>query len=181
MINIQELQEIDKSFNEVMFKSKINNIFVMLYSCIMTRNLDRVRHFISEDLENKYDSIINKLKEDKLIQMYDELNVKDSYIKNIEINDEKIIIDVVLISRYMDYKIDEDTKKYVSGINDHRIEVRNILRFEKYRNAKDYKLVKKCPTCGASIDLNKDGKCQFCKTIFDAENYDYILVSIEQI
>ena len=175
---MNELTKIDKSFSESMFKSKVNNIFVMLHSCIMSRNLDRVRHFISDDLEKKYDSIIEDLKNKKEIQMYDELNVKDCNINKIEITNDKIIIDVVIISRYMDYKIDEETKKYKSGINDHRIEKTNYLKFEKSINAKDYKLIKKCPSCGASIDLNKDGKCEYCKNIFDAENYDYILVSI---
>lgn len=175
---MDNLMEIDKTFNESLFKSKVNNIFVMLYSCIMSRNLDRVRHFISDELEKKYDLIIENLKKERAIQMYDELNVKDCTINNIVITDDKIIIDVVLISRYMEYKIDEKTKKYISGVDDHRIEKTNYLRFEKKRNSKEYGLIKKCPTCGASININKDGKCPYCKNIFDAENYDYILVSM---
>ena len=177
---MKELLEVDKSFNEGMFITKVNNIYVTLKTCIMMRNLDRIRHFLSKAVEDKYDEIINRLKEDKKINMFDELNVKESKITNIEITEDKIIITVKLISRYMDYIIDSDTKKYISGINDHRIEKENTLVFEKIINAKNYGLIKKCPTCGASIDLNKDGKCPYCKKIFDAENYDYILTSIKE-
>ncbi len=177
---MDELLKVDKTFNESMFITKVNNIFVMLKSCVMTRNLDRVRHFISLELEKEYDEIINRLKEENEINMYDELNVKDTKIKNIEITEEKIIITVNLTSRYMDYIIDANTKEYISGVNDHRIEKENTLVFEKIINAKNYGLIKKCPTCGASINLNKSGKCPYCRNIFDAENYDYILTSIKE-
>lgn len=175
---MKELIEIDNSFNESMFLTKVNNIFVMLKSSVMMRDLNRARHFLSEEVEKKYDSIIKDLIEREKINMFDELNVKESSISNIEIREDKIIITVTLVSRYMDYLIDANTKKYVSGVNDHRIEKVNTLTFEKKRNANNYNLIKKCPTCGASIDLNKDGRCPYCKTIFDAENYDYILTNI---
>ena len=177
---MKELLEIDKTFNESMFITKVNNIFVMLKSCVMKRNLDRARHFLSLEVENKYDEIIKRLINENKINMFDELNVKESSIENIEITSDKIIIKVKLVSRYMDYIIDSNTKKYISGINDHRIEKVNSLTFEKIINAKNYGLIKKCPTCGASIDLNKDGRCPFCKNIFDAENYDYILTDIKE-
>ena len=73
----------------------------------MMDDLDRVRHFISNNLEKKYELILKELKEKHLRQMYDELNVKDTNITNIEIKDNKICINVKLISRYMDYKVDE--------------------------------------------------------------------------
>lgn len=176
---MDKLLEIDNTFNESMFLTKVNNIFVMLKSCEMTRNLDRARHFLGDEVEKEYDEKIKRLLDEGKINMFDELNVKESSIDSIDIQEDRIVIVVRLISRYMDYLIDANTKKYISGVNDHRIEKTNYLTFEKIINAKGYNLIKKCPTCGASIDLNKDGRCPYCKTIFDAENYDYILTKIE--
>ena len=94
-----DIRSIDKDFNEAMFITKVNNIFIMLYTSIMMDDLDRVRHFISDNLEKKYELILKELKEKHLRQMYDELNVKDTNITNIEIKDNKICINVKLISR----------------------------------------------------------------------------------
>lgn len=165
-------------FNEAMFKTKVDNIFVKLYTCIMKGDLTDVRHFISEELYNNYINKINELISHNKRQMYDEINVKNTMIINRKILEDKEIIDVEIVSRYMDYIIDINTGDLISGDDTRRIERRNILRFEKKLNTKDFGIVRKCPGCGASINVNNTGKCEYCDTIFNLDDYDYILVSI---
>ena len=167
-----------EDFNEAMFKTKVDNIFVKLYTCIMKGNLTDVRHFISEELYNNYINKINELISHNKRQMYDEINVKNTMIINRKILEDKEIIDVEIVSRYMDYIIDINTGDLISGDDTRRIERRNILRFEKKLNTKDFCIVRKCPGCGASINVNNTGKCEYCDTIFNLDDYDYILVSI---
>ena len=167
-----------EDFNEAMFKTKVDNIFVKLYTCIMKGNLTDVRHFISEELYNNYINKINELISHNKRQMYDEINVKNTMIINRKILEDKEIIDVEIVSRYMDYIIDVNTGDLISGDDTRRIERRNILRFEKKLNTKDFGIVRKCPGCGASINVNNTGKCEYCDTIFNLDDYDYILVSI---
>ena len=167
-----------EDFNEAMFKTKVDNIFVKLYTCIMKGNLTDVRHFISEELYNNYINKINELISHNKRQMYDEINVKNTMIINRKILEDKEIIDVEIVSRYMDYIIDINTGDLISGDDTRRIERRNILRFEKKLNTKDFGIVRKCPGCGASINVNNTGECEYCDTIFNLDDYDYILVSI---
>lgn len=167
-----------EDFNEAMFKTKVDNIFVKLYTCIMKGDLTDVRHFISEELYNNYINKINELISHNKRQMYDEINVKNTMIINRKILEDKEIIDVEIVSRYMDYIIDINTGDLISGDDTRRIERRNILRFEKKLNTKDLGIVRKCPGCGASINVNNTGKCEYCDTIFNLDDYDYILVSI---
>ena len=167
-----------EDFNEAMFKTKVDNIFVKLYTCIMKGDLTDVRHFISEELSNNYINKINELISHNKRQMYDEINVKNTMIINRKILEDKEIIDVEIVSRYMDYIIDINTGDLISGDDTRRIERRNILRFEKKLNTKDFGIVRKCPGCGASINVNNTGKCEYCDTIFNLDDYDYILVSI---
>ena len=167
-----------EDFNEAMFKTKVDNIFIKLYTCIMKGDLTDVRHFISEELYNNYINKINELISHNKRQMYDEINVKNTMIINRKILEDKEIIDVEIVSRYMDYIIDINTGVLISGDDTRRIERRNILRFEKKLNTKDFGIVRKCPGCGASINVNNTGKCEYCDTIFNLDDYDYILVSI---
>ena len=178
---MDELLKLDSSFNEGMFITKVNNIFIMLHSAVMMDDLNRVRHFLDSSVEAKYENILKDLNEKNVRQMYDELNVKTTSIDSVEILDNKAIIKVTIISRYMDYLIDKTTSKFVSGINDRRVEKTNHLVFEKTLGNAYNKIAQKCPGCGANIDVNKNGKCAYCGTIFDAQNYDWILTSIETI
>lgn len=178
---MNELIAIDKSFNEGMFISKANNIFVMLHNAVMMDNLDQVRHFISEELEAKYEKIIDELDSKNECQMYDEFNVKNTFIRNVEIRDGYAYINVDIVSRYMDYIVNKDTGKFIRGINTHRVEKMNHLVFCKKIGATYIGNTIKCPYCGADIDVNASGKCSYCQRIFDAENHDWILISIETI
>ena len=166
-------------FNEAMFKTKVDNIFVKVYTSIMKQDLSGVSHFIGEHLEHELQNKINNLKSQNKRQMYDELNVKDTRIINRSIVKDKEVVEVELISRYMDYIIDIDTGDIVSGNDTRRTPKTNILRFEKVINTKEIGIVRKCPGCGASISVNTTGKCEYCDTIFNQEDYDYVLVSID--
>ena len=176
---MSELLKIDPDFNEGMFITKVNNIFVLLHSGIMMDNLERVKHFLSEDVYKKFEDKLNDLNSRNVRQMYDELNVKETHIKNVNIQDNCVIISVDITSRYMDYIVDKDSGEFISGFNDHRIEKLNRLEFTKKLDTNSYGIDKKCQGCGANINVNNNGKCDYCGTIFDAKNYDWILTSIE--
>ena len=176
---MNELLKIEPDFNEGMFITKVNNIFVLLHSSIMMDNLERVKHFLSEDVYKKIENKLNDLNSRNVRQMYDELNVKETHIKDINIQDNCVIINVDITSRYMDYIFDKDSGKFISGFNDHRIEKLNRLEFTKKLETNSYGIDKKCPGCGANINVNNNGKCDYCGTIFDAKNYDWILTSID--
>lgn len=165
-------------FNETMFKTKVDNIFVKIYTCIMKQDLSDVEHFISNELKRELDSKINNLKSQNKRQIYDELNVKNTNILSRNVENDKEVIKVEIISRYMDYIIDKDTGNTISGDDTRRIEKRNILTFEKKLITKEMGLVRKCPGCGASISVNTSGKCDYCDSVFNWEDYDYILVEL---
>ncbi len=172
---MNELISLDSSFSEETFLSKINNIFVMICTSMMTNNLKRVDHFIGDNLFKRLQNDLDELNNENCIKMYDELNVKNSYINKVEILDDKFIINVVLISRYLSYFINKTTKEFIRGDRENRIEKTYYLKFVKKRDAKKMGIIQKCPTCGASMDLNNTGICPFCKNVFNQENYDWVL------
>lgn len=176
---IEELVKYDSNFNEGMFKSYADNVFVKLFTAVMLDDLDSVKHFLSDSVYQKYYQVIENLKTNHYTQIYDELNVKSSEITNIQITDTDFIITFKLISRYMDYIIDSESGDFIKGNNKSRIEKTYILTFKKSRDFDTQKNIRRCPGCGASIDVNGNGKCAYCGTVYDLEEYDYILTNIE--
>ena len=178
-MTVDELKQKDSTFDESGFIAKVDNTFVMLHSAIMLGNLERVKHKLNSELIEKFEKKIEQLNKSNYRQMYDELNVKSTTIESILEEDEKYVINVLLVSRYMDYIVDKNTLKFISGINDHRIEKDNYLTFTKKKNSKSESLARKCPGCGANINTNSSGKCVYCGTTYDSVNYDWILEKIE--
>ena len=157
--------------------SKFSNIYIMLLYSIMTNDINRVKHFLSNELYSKYKSIVENHIKNKETQMYDELNVYKINIESIEVIDNKEIVVVKLISRYMDYIMDNATKKIKSGVNTHRIEKTNILTFERRVGEVNKKVIHTCPNCGANLDVNYNGICSYCNQSINLNN-DYILIDI---
>ena len=177
-LTIEDLQRIDSTFTESSFISKVDNVFIMLYSAVMLGNLERIKHKLSDELINRYQDLIDDLNRQNIRQMYDELNVKSTTITNIYQNENEYLIDVLLVSRYMDYTVRKDNGKYLSGNNSYREERNNYLTFSKKKTAKVEGSTRKCPGCNANIDANSTGKCPYCGTFYDTVNYDWVLKEI---
>lgn len=160
-------------------KGKFSNIFIKLLLGIQMRDLEDVKHLLSDDLYNKYNDICQRLIERNEAHMYDEMNVKSISIKTSS-DEEYDIANVHIVSRYMDYIMDVNTGKKKSGIDDHRVEIEHDLVFKKEKGAKRGSVVK-CAGCGANLDANNSGVCDYCGTVHSAIEYDYILTSITNL
>ena len=163
----EEILKYDPEFTESNFKTFIDNVFIQIHLSIMTKEIENIRHFVTEEI---YEKIENKVK------LLNEKNV--IHIESVEIVEGKIIIQVKLISRYMDYLINEDGD-YVSGNNTHRIQKENNLIFTKIIDAEKLKSVRKCPGCGVTLDINRSGKCEYCGSTFDLDKKGWILTTLE--
>lgn len=178
-MTVEEFKMIDHTFNESMFITKINNMFIKLFTAIMLDNLEQVKHFVSDEVYLYAENIIDKNKERNSRQMYDELNVKDSNIVDVEVNESVYKIKVFLKSRYMDYIISLADGSLISGNNSSRILVNYELTFTKKKDTLTQGIVRKCPNCGAAMSVNTSGKCEYCNSTYNQEDYDWILTELK--
>ena len=176
----EEIIKYDSDFTEATFLTKVDHIYMMILESIMDKNLDEVKHYLSDEDYNQLNVFVDDYKSRNVTRIFNETNVKTSNIVNYEIVDNKINIKVNLISRYMDYFIDEDGN-FISGVNDHRIEKNHTIVFTKRLDAKKLNEARPCPSCGHSLNINESGICPYCKQIIDMSNYDYIVTYIDSI
>lgn len=177
---IEEITKYDKNFTEATFLTKADHIYMMLLDAVMERDLKDVKHYLSENVYNNLNIIINDYLSRKVIRIFNETNVKTSSILNYTFDNENINITISLTSRYMDYFIDENGN-YLSGSNDHRIEKNHIITFTKKANAIELNEAHRCPGCGHSLDINDSGVCKYCGNTIDMSIYDYIITEIDSI
>lgn len=175
---MKEILKYEPDFTESKFKTYVDNVFIQLHMAVVTKELENIKHFVSTDVYNTYQKKVDELNQKHLIQMYDELNVAETDILNYQVTTTEMIIEVNIISRYLDYLMDEDGN-YISGDTDVRSEKNNRLVFTKKIDYQESGAVRKCPGCGASINVNAGGKCAYCGTIYNLEDKDWVLTSIE--
>ncbi len=176
---LEKLVAEDKDFAEAKFRAKVDNMFIQTYTGVMKQDLSKVEHFLSKEMFEKYSKKVENLKSKNQLQIYDELNVSDTNIINIEELEDRFVIKVSLLTKYLDYILTKDTKKYVSGDRDVRVEKRVKITLSKIKNAKSMEEARKCDGCGANMDLNKTGVCEYCGTVFELKNYDWVIENIQ--
>lgn len=175
---INKLIQEDQNFSEAQFKAKVDNIFIQLYTSVMRQNLDKIKHFLSQEVIEKYTTKIEALSSKNQIQMYDELNVSDTDIINISEYEDRFEIEVSLLTKYYNYLLDKTTKKMIGGYPAYRDEKRVTLQLSKIKNAKSLGAARVCNSCGANMNINGNGKCEYCGATFELKKYDWILKNI---
>ena len=144
----------------------------------MRKDLSDIKHYLSPEIYNRYNYLIEIYKEEKKTRIFEEMNVKSSAIRNVYYKDNCVNIEVILTSRCIDYFIDEDGF-YLSGDKHTRI-IKNIyITLSKKADAKELGEARRCPNCGKTLDINKSGECPYCGMIIDMRDYDYVITSLE--
>ena len=174
-ININKYYE--QSFNEEFFISKVKNMFVKYLKAITEDKLQEIDYFIADDLYKETKSIIESYKDKKIKKVYESINIEKSDIKDLYDKENNNVIEVILKVVYKEYNIDINNK--IIG-NKELQPVTYLLTLSKDKNVKGNRVIK-CPGCGTTIDINENGKCPYCDTIYNQEDYDYVLTSIRKI
>lgn len=175
-----EILKYDSNFTEATFLTKADHVYMMILDAVMDRDLKDVKHYLSESVYNNLNIMVTDYINRNVIRIFNETNVKTSSISSINIDSEKITITVDLISRYMDYFINE-AGDFISGVNDHRIEKNHRIVFTKKIDFKELNEAHRCPSCGHSLDINHSGICPYCGSTIDMSNYDYVITEIDSI
>lgn len=167
------------NFNETDFKTKVTNMIIQYFTCIMKNDLSNCIHFLKEQPINYATNIINKMLSTNRIKMYDELNISNIIIKNIEINEINTTYNIDVDIKYIDYMINL-TNGEIIGNKDNRITKIYHLKVTKNNNTKENSIIYRCPSCGNSLDINYNGKCPYCSSIFNQEDYGYQILEIKE-
>ena len=173
-----KITDYDKNYDEALFISKADHIFIMILDAIMDNDMSGVKHYLSDEIYQRYENLVNTYKSKKLTRLFDQMNVKSTRIDGYNISDNKLNINVTISARHMDYFIDENGN-YVSGIDSYRIEKDYKIVCTKSLYAKELQEARRCPNCGKTLDINATGVCPYCKNTIDMSNYDYIITKIE--
>ena len=178
-MTLQEFRERDNNFDETSFITKVNNIVVKFFNSITLNEVKKIDHFVSD----KVFEIGNKLATDAEtsgnIHMFDEFNIARSSISSIEESNDAYVIYVRMTLKYMDYVINKASGALLSGNNSFREPHEMTMVFKKYKGAREQNLVRTCPTCGASLNTNNTGICEYCHTVYNQEDHDWVLDDIQ--
>ena len=173
-----EARKIISDFDKEKFIKKAYNIFYNIQIGWMEFDYDKLKKLLTDELYNMYvmDLEVLKSKHQKNIMRGFELVITN--LIDLKKENSKYIAKVLIEVKFIDYIEDSITHKVLRGSDTDKLCNTYILTFESTKESKQTDI---CPQCGASVEGNSIGICEYCKSKLVNETYDWVLSKKEII
>lgn len=167
----QIYKKLGNDFNIEEFNLRVFEIYRDIQIAWMNRNVEPVRHLLSDEMFNMYRTQLATLIAKNQKNIMEDFEFIDACIIDVSNNKGKEQIKVKLHVTCRDYLVDS---------ND------NVIRGDKHRiNDYTYQLVfvrsqvssdvKKCLSCGAPLDNSVSTKCEYCGSVIIRESDNFVM------
>ena len=180
----KQILAVDELFSKEEFESWVKQIFIKLQYAWTERNWAEIRPFETNELFEQHNLQLNKYIVRKQINVLEQVSVFWVKLYNFYQTAERDVLEVAVNSRMIDYVIDEETKKIISGDNKFAKNRTYKLTFIRKKGLKTepgqitLKAVN-CPNCGGQLTMTQAGKCEYCGSLVVVDDHGWALSELE--
>lgn len=173
----EEINEIDPTINKEKIIEELINIFKDIQIAWMNFDYATLCRLQTDEVYNNQVMKLELLKQENQKNIMEDITVSSSSIDNIELVDNKEIINLYLVVKMKDYIIDTNTNEIVKG-NKRYIKNTYLITYERSI------INKVCPNCGIELEDTNKNICEQCNSVLVKKYSKFILnkkVKISQI
>lgn len=180
----EKLAENDPDWNEDRFLDVAETIFFSVQEGWTKKELNICRPYLSDSVYNRFKKQLADLTNRGLRNVCENIVVGSTEIVKVEQDKNFDSITIKFRASMRDYKIDEKTGKVVEGSTAQTPPFTEYWTFVRKAGLKTREAHavqdKKCPNCGAPLEINESGVCKYCKANVVSGNFDWVLSKITQ-
>ena len=174
---------LDPNFDEAQFKEKLANWYVQLQNAWQKRDISSLRPYLTDAFYAQVERQLQSHIQAHRTNIIDRIAVLSVQLKGYkqENGEDKII--AYLNTRIVDYTVDDNTGNVLYGNKN----VEKFMTYEWLLTRTSGQITEKqeamqsvvCPHCGATLNINKTAKCDYCGSIVTVEEHGFVLSSIK--
>lgn len=168
-----KIKQIIPGFERETFIQEAFNIYQSVQKAWMNFDLESVRDVLTDEIYNMYTSQLMTLKVKHEKNIMGDFNLIDAKITGCEVINNNATITTVMTIDFYDYIINEETKAVLRGRDDQKMMITYEMTFTK--KLQDIQATNVCPNCGAPIEFNTSGVCEYCDSVIVNENAKWVL------
>lgn len=182
---IDDYNKLDPGFSESQFKEKIANLFVQFQNGWQAKNLEPLRPYMSNAYYEQMDCQLDAYRQGNKTKMIERISVLDVNVVGWKQEESMDVMIVRIKSRFITYTVDDRTCDIIDGSRT----AEKFMDYEwslarssgKTTVAEGGVNVQNCPNCGATVNINKTAKCEYCGSIITVDDYDWVVTGIRAI
>jgi predicted lipid-binding transport protein (Tim44 family) len=179
---IARIRAADPAFDPQTFLKRAYAGFMALEQCWMDRNLNEGRPYMSPGLYMSWSAQVQQLIQLHKKNILENLRVTNLQIARVGHSEGFDAVTIRVDAVCADYEVDENTGKLIFGSR-HESPFAEYWTFQRSAGAqtKDGGIIEKvCPNCGAPLQINQVGECQYCRAAVTSGQFDWVLSRIDQ-
>jgi hypothetical protein len=181
---LADLKVRDPNFSEKQFEDLASTAFFKIQEAWSKRDMSLARAFTSPSLYTRFQSQIDGFKSEGKINKIDDLAVGSVELVEAVHDGGFDYVTVRINASAADYMLDQKTSKLISGSKQSQpfTEYWTFLRSDQVKTkAGGSEIVSQhCPNCGAPLQVNALGKCDYCGSEVTSGAFAWVLSEITQ-
>jgi hypothetical protein len=177
------IQQKDPGFNQQVFLDRAQAAFFALQNAWMRRDLTPARAYLSDAIYQRWQTQVQQLLAAHKRNVLENLVVGGVTIAKATSDSNFDSITVRIDAAAADYDVDDQTNRIVYGSRSQQAftEYWTFIRSASARTrAGEGPEITQCPNCGAPLNINESGVCQYCKEVVTSGRFGWVLDSITQ-
>ncbi len=181
-----QVRQIDPFFTEAEMREKVANLYTEMQRAWENQDWEPMRARMTDDLFSQMGRQLQDLINRGYINRVERIAVMNVALKQFYQDDQNDNLSLRLTTRIVDYTIERNTGKVVSGDPNREkfmtydwtmIRSKGVLTTAPGESGKS-EVSRNCPHCGAPIDLTQSARCNYCHSIVSAPEFDWVLSNI---
>ncbi len=179
---IMKIKATDPQFNEQMFKDKAEAAFFKIQEGWERQDTSVMRPYISDGVLQRFTNQLSDAKSRGEKNILENITIGHVDIVDVKSDTTFNYITTKIDASAADYTVDSEQKmirgsKTINGFTEYWTFLRSIgVVTNLDKQLKD----NKCPNCGAPLEVNATGKCNYCGAIVTSGQFDWVVSEIRQ-
>ena len=174
------IKEQDPNFSANDFITFAKEVFVDIQEGWSARDLSKIRIVMHDNLYKQTQKQVEEKLRNGTINRIENIAVNTAYLTAYKRDKQFEYATIYLSARFFDYEIDEKTGNILRGDTTTRWDMRYLMKFMRSTSVKtkDESNVLKthnCPNCGAPLEMQSSGHCEYCGSEVTSGLYSWVL------
>lgn len=161
------------NFNKQEFLKQGYSIYYDIQMAWMDFKLEDIKDKVTDEIYTMYESQLATLEVKGEQNIMKNIQLKQSCLKDVTNQNGTITIKTNYVIEMYDYIADVNTKKLIRGEDKKKIRILYEMSFRKTLNENEK--ITHCPNCGAKVEMNSTGTCEYCGSKLVSENTKWVL------
>ena len=178
-LNQSQVNEIIPNFNIEEFNFTTYQMFYDTQIAWMNFDYDKLKELLTDELYSSYVMQLDTLKVKNHKNTMRGFELIDSHIIDLKEENDIYVAKVYLNVKFYDYIENINTGMILRGTTNRKLN--NIYVLTLIKSKEETNNINVCPSCGATVEGNSTGICEYCKSKLINKTHDWIISKKEKI